>query len=154
MLHVLFINIVVCKDQTDNLLQVFNIVRLQVAQKLCIQRRFKRGVCVSVFRWFCRVQVPRFCKSVVGVSVLGTEGAGGSVLGTGGGVNGKDERHCQKSQWQTTLVPPLIFIFVPQQFFHVESKEPSRPPHRQRADFREVVKHRLNFRIRITPTDF
>lgn len=47
-LHVLFIKIVVCKDQADNLLQVVNIVRLRVAQKLRIQRRLKWGVCVSV----------------------------------------------------------------------------------------------------------
>lgn len=48
-LHVLFINIVVCKNQIDNLLQVFSIVRVQLARKLHIQKRFKRGgVCVSV----------------------------------------------------------------------------------------------------------
>lgn len=33
-------------------------------------------------------------------------------------------------------------------------EEPSHPSHQQTADFREVVKHRFNFGIRITPTDF
>lgn len=112
------------------------------------------AVCVLVFRWFCHVHVPMFCKSVMGVSVLGAEGAGGSVLGWGGWCECKGrETRCQKSWWQNTLIPPLLFL-VPQQFSCVECKEPSHPPHWQRADFGEVVKHRFNFRIRITPTDF
>lgn len=40
-----FINTVVCKDEADNLLQVFNVIRPQVAQKLHIQRWFQCGEC-------------------------------------------------------------------------------------------------------------
>lgn len=48
-LHVWFINTAVCKDQADNLLQVLSVIRPQVAQKLCTQRWFQRGVSARVF---------------------------------------------------------------------------------------------------------
>jgi len=107
---------------------------------------------VSVFRWFCHVHVPRFCKSAVGVSVLGAERPGSSVLGCRGWCEREGRATLgQKSQGQNMLVPPLLFL-MPQQFLRVECKEPSHPSQQQTADFRELVKDRFNFRS--TPTDF
>lgn len=74
----MFHSLAVGKDETDNLLQVFNIGRLQVAQKLYIQREFKHVVCqCSGGSAMC--SSPN-SAGLRWLNVLGRQGASGSVL--------------------------------------------------------------------------
>lgn len=131
-LHVWFINTVVCKNQADNLLQVFNIVRPQVAQKVCIQRWFQchecqylgvSALCTSPdstslwWEYLCWAQMRRMALSSVGMW--------------------RTTKHYQKSQWQSTLGFPFLFL-MPQQFC-AERKELSHPSHQPRAGSREIA---------------
>lgn len=63
-------------DHTADLLQVFNLIRLEVAQ-LCVQRSPAHSVCHHVGG--SAVCVPVFCSPAREVSVLGVDGTGGSV---------------------------------------------------------------------------
>lgn len=82
-LHVWFINTVVCKDQADNLLQVFTVVRPQVAQKLRIQRWFQCGVSAWVFLPCAHPQILQvsdgseyLCWAQMGLMALSSVGMG------------------------------------------------------------------------------
>lgn len=147
MRHVWFINTVVCKDQADDVLQVFSVVRPQVAQKLHIQRCFKCGECQclgvsavctspdSASLWWEYV-----CWSQMGLSALIPVG----MWRTNNTVKNLSGKIC----WVF-----LSFSLCPNSSV-LRHKELSHPPHHQRAGCREIAKHRFNFRIGITPTDF
>lgn len=148
MLCGLFINTVICiirawcKDQADNLLQVFNIVRLSVAQKLRLQKWFKFGV------FLCQgLGDSAVCMSPDSASLLwehlclGTEGAGCSVLGCGGRYECEGwATLCKRSSWQNMFIPPFIFLVAQ---LSVQAVKNPHSTHRRRADFREVVNTRV-----------
>lgn len=145
----MFHSLVVGKDETDNLLQVFNIGRFQVAQKLCIQREFKHVVC-QCFGGSAMCSSPN-SAGLRWLNVLGRQGASGSVLSC------QAWRECERraTLCQKTVVKYVSsFSMCPRNSAAWSYKEPFHPPHQQRADFRDIVKHRFNFRIRIAPTDF
>lgn len=142
-LHFWFINTVVCKDEADNLLQVFNVVRPRVAQKLHIQRWFQCGDCHclgvsalctspdSASLWW-----EYLCWAQMGLMALGSVG-----------------------MWRTNntvknFSGKICWVFLMPQQFCAKHKELSHPPDQQRAGCREIAKHRFKFRIGITPIDF
>lgn len=106
-----------------------------------------------MFWWFCHVLIPKFCRSAM------VECAGQT-----------------RGQWLCAQLPGMVwmwktsntvseasgeicwflfsFSMCPRNSAAWSYKELFHTPHQQRADFRDVVKHRFNFRIRIAPTDF
>lgn len=64
-------------DHTGDLLQVFNLIRREVAQKLCVQRSLAHSACVTTL--VVLRACPRALQLWREVSVLGVDGTGGSV---------------------------------------------------------------------------